>query len=310
MRGFLFYVGAHSLITKTYAKNSMDVLVGTSLIAAFVAGVAALFAPCCITVLLPAYLGNIFKEKYKIFFMTFIFFLGVATVFLPIGLGASFLATTFSEYHNTIFTVGGIFLMMLGLSMLLGKKFSTPMTMRSRMKGRISSVYVLGIFSAIATTCCAPVLAGVLALSVTSGTIMWGMLYTLAYVIGMTLPLFIIALLLDKVNITERFTNAKNTVRIAVGRYSWQISVSELISGLIFFLMGGYITYLAFSDRLFTHSKYQLEMNMYNAKFLQAINGFVAYIPEYIWAALFIGVVVYISRIFIQQLNKQNHEQK
>ncbi|KKT96799.1 MAG: Cytochrome c biogenesis protein transmembrane region, partial [Parcubacteria group bacterium GW2011_GWA2_45_15] len=30
----------------------MDVLVGTSLVAAFVAGVAALFAPCCITVLL------------------------------------------------------------------------------------------------------------------------------------------------------------------------------------------------------------------------------------------------------------------
>ena len=52
----------------------MEILVGTSLIAAFVAGVAALFAPCCITVLLPSYLGNIFKEKYKIFFMTFIFF--------------------------------------------------------------------------------------------------------------------------------------------------------------------------------------------------------------------------------------------
>jgi len=70
----------------------MEALVGTSLIAAFVAGVAALFAPCCITVLLPSYLGSIFREKYKIFFMTFIFFLGIATVFLPIGLGASYLA--------------------------------------------------------------------------------------------------------------------------------------------------------------------------------------------------------------------------
>ena len=54
----------------------METLVTTSLIAAFVAGVAALFAPCCISVLLPSYLGNIFKEKYKIYSMTFVFFFG------------------------------------------------------------------------------------------------------------------------------------------------------------------------------------------------------------------------------------------
>src|SRR4030067_333378 len=155
----------------------MEILVGTSLVAAFVAGVAALFAPCCITVLLPSYLGNVFREKYKIFFMTFIFFLGVLTVFLPIGLGASFLAQLFSKYHNVIFTVGGIFLITLGIMMLFGKKFgTTPTSIRDGMKRHVSSIYVLGIFSAIATTCCAPVLAGGLTLSVASGTVMWGML--------------------------------------------------------------------------------------------------------------------------------------
>ncbi|HBD24481.1 MAG: Cytochrome c biogenesis protein transmembrane region [Parcubacteria group bacterium GW2011_GWF2_40_69] len=288
----------------------METLVGTSLIAAFVAGVAALFAPCCITVLLPSYLGNIFKEKYKIFFMTFVFFLGVLTVFLPIGLGASFLAQAFSEYHNIIFTVGGIFLIVLGLTMLFGKKFTTPTSVRDGMKRHVSSIYVLGIFSAIATTCCAPVLAGVLTLGVASGTIVWGALYTLAYVVGMTLPLFIIAAFLDKANLTERFTNARKTVAMRIGGFSWRITVSELISGLIFLLMGGYITYLAFSNKLFTHSSYQLEMNLWNAKFLGAINGFVTLIPEYIWALLFIGVVASISYVFIKQYKKQKYEQK
>ena len=282
----------------------MDVLVGTSLIAAFVAGVAALFAPCCITVLLPSYLGNIFKEKYKIFFMTFIFFLGVLTVFLPIGLGASYLAQLFSQYHNAIFTVGGIFLVVLGVTMLLGKKFTTPTSVRDGMKGHVSSVYVLGIFSAIATTCCAPVLAGVLALSVASGTIVWGALYTLAYVVGMTLPLFIIAIFLDKANLTERFTNAKKTVAMRIGGFSWKITVSEMISGLIFLLMGTYITYLAFSNKLFTHSSYQLEMNLWNARFLGAINGWTTLIPEYVWALLFVGIVVSISYVFIRQYRK------
>jgi len=288
----------------------METLVGTSLIAAFVAGIAALFAPCCITVLLPSYLGNIFKEKYKIFFMTFVFFLGVLTVFLPIGLGASFLAQAFSKYHNVIFTVGGIFLVMLGITMLLGKKFTTPTSVRDGMKRHVSSIYVLGIFSAIATTCCAPVLAGVLTLGVASGTIVWGALYTLAYVVGMTLPLFIIAAFLDKANLTERFTNAKKTVAMRVGGFSWRITISELISGLIFLLMGGYITYLAFSNKLFTHSSYQLEMNLWNAKFLGAINGFVTLIPEYIWALLFIGIVASISYVFIKQYKKQKNEQK
>ena len=288
----------------------METLVGTSLIAAFVAGVVALFAPCCITVLLPSYLGNIFKEKYKIFFMTFVFFLGVLTVFLPIGLGASYLAQLFSKYHNIIFSVGGIFLVVLGITMLFGKKFTTPTSVRDGMKRHVSSIYVLGIFSAIATTCCAPVLAGVLTLSVASGTILWGALYTLAYVVGMTLPLFIIAAFLDKANLTERFTNAKKTVAMRIGGLSWRITVSELISGLIFLLMGGYITYLAFVDKLSMRSDYQLEMNLWNAKFLTVINGFVKIIPEYIWAFLFIGIVAWVSYIFIKQYKKQKYEQK
>lgn len=288
----------------------METLVGTSLIAAFVAGVAALFAPCCITVLLPSYLANIFKERYKIFFMTFIFFLGVASVFLPIGLGASFLAQLFSKYHNIIFTVGGVFLVALGLMMLFGKSFATPTSVRDGMKRYVSSIYLLGIFSAIATTCCAPVLAGVLTLSVASGTIMWGMLYTLAYVVGMTLPLFIIAAFLDKANLTERFTNAKKTVGMKIGNFSWRITVSELVSGLIFLLMGGYITYLAFVNKLFTHSDYQLEMNLYNARFLKSINGVVSIVPEYVWALAFIGVIVYATYVFIKQYKNQKNGQK
>ena len=49
-----------------------SILLQTSLIAAFVAGIVALFAPCCISFLLPAYLGNVFKEKEKVVLMTLI----------------------------------------------------------------------------------------------------------------------------------------------------------------------------------------------------------------------------------------------
>ncbi len=285
----------------------MELLVGTSLIAAFVAGVAALFAPCCVGILLPSYLGNVFKERYKVFFMTFIFFLGILTVYLPIGLGASFLAQLFSRYHNIIFSVGGIFLIVLGLSMLFGKKFTTPTTVRDSFKKYVSSVYLLGIFSAIATTCCAPVLAGVLALSVASGTILWGAIYTLAYVMGMTLPLFIIAILLDKYNLTEKIAKVGKTVGLRIGSFRWRISISELVSSIVFLGMGGYITYLAFNNKLFSHSDYQLDMNIGSAKFLNYINNFVKFVPEYVWGLLFMGLVGYFVYVFIKQY--KNHEQ-
>src|SRR4030065_1024034 len=104
----------------------MDVLIGASLITAFVAGMAALFAPCCISVLLPSYLGSIFREKYKVVAMTFLFFLGILTVFLPIGLGFSALAQFFKQYHNVVFLLGGGFLFVLGIIILTKNTFSLP----------------------------------------------------------------------------------------------------------------------------------------------------------------------------------------
>jgi len=93
-----------------------------------------------------------------------------------------------------------------------------------------------------------------------------------------------------------------------IGGLAWRVSVSEFISGLIFLLMGGYITYLAFSNQLFVHSEYQLEMNLLNAKFLNAISGFTGLIPEYVWAALFVGIAAWASYVFIKQYKNKKYE--
>ncbi|MFA5991637.1 MAG: cytochrome c biogenesis protein CcdA [Candidatus Doudnabacteria bacterium] len=288
----------------------MPTLVTTSLIAAFVAGVAALFAPCCISVLLPSYLGNIFKEKYKIYSMTFVFFLGILTVFLPIGLGATLLAAQFSRFHNQIFTLGGLFLIVLGISMLFGKGFSTPTSVRDRFKKHVASIYVLGIFSAIATTCCAPVLAGVLALSAASGKVIWGLVFTLAYVIGMVLPLFIVSVFLDKVDLAKKLANVKKTVQMKLLGHSWTITISELISGLIFLGMGGYITYLAFNNKVAMSSDYQLQMNLFLAGFQTKISGLTSAVPNFVWAIIIVAVFIGLIALFIKQSKSKNHEQE
>src|SRR3989338_10479576 len=191
----------------------MDLLVSASIVSAFIAGVAALFAPCCITVLLPSYLGSIFHEKRKVFLMTFVFFLGILLVFLPLGLGLAAFGQVLSRYHNIIFAFGGAFLLLLGLSLIFGVHISLPFRVHPVLKANnVFSVFTLGIFSGIATTCCAPVLAGVFALSVLPASFLLGGAYTLAYVLGMVVPLFILSALLDKGKFTQKFFTFRKTV--------------------------------------------------------------------------------------------------
>ncbi len=285
----------------------MDLLIGSSLAAAFIAGVAALFAPCCVTVLLPAYLGSLFREKTKLFFMTFLFFLGIATVFLPIGLGAAALTKLFSEYHNIIFSFAGILLIFLGIVMFLGIRFSLPFEVHPVLKNHHAfSVYMLGILSAIATTCCAPVLAGVLALTVLPGSILWGAIYTLSYVLGMVAPLFIIALFLDKVNLTKKFMIFRKSFSFSLFGKIRAITIAESISAVTFLVMGVFILLLAIRNKLFVHSSYQLNVNIYLTKLLDSISGFLKFIPEYFWAIAIVVLLVLIIKKAFKSFKQEN----
>lgn len=249
----------------------MEILIITSLIVAFIAGIAALFAPCCITVLLPAYLGSIFRQKRTVLLMTFVFFLGLLVVFLPLGLGVAGLGQIFSQYHNTIFTFGGLFLLFLGVSILLGIHFSLPFSLNRNTKvSGAGSVFILGIFSGFATLCCAPVLAGVVALSALPGSVFWGGMYSLVYVFGMVLPLFIIAFFVDKTNITEKLGVFKKRI--------FYLTVADIISGITFLLMGILILYLAKTNQLaMGGGEYQITINIYMAKLTNIIKQYLLF---------------------------------
>lgn len=287
-----------------------DLLVSTSIVAAFVAGIAALFAPCCITVLLPSYLGSIFRERRKVFLMTFIFFLGILAVFLPLGFGFAAFGQFFSQYHNIVFTVGGLFLLVLGFTMLLGRRFSLPFHVNPTLKSHnAASVFTLGIFSGIATTCCAPVLAGVLALSVLPGSVWLGGAYTLAYVMGMVAPLFVLALLLDKSKATEKMMKARRHITYRLGSRTVSLSIPDFISGLVFVGMGALTTSLALGNRLAMQSGLQVSINIWTTKFLQSIQGIIDLLPQSWWAVLFVVFFLgLILRAVYLIIHEQHHE--
>lgn len=239
----------------------METLIVASLITAFIAGIAALLAPCCVTVLLPSYLGSIFRERRKVLFMTFVFFLGILAVFLPLGMGIGGLGKLLSKYHDPIFIIGGLFLLLLGTSTLLGLRFSMPFSIHPKLKvASAGSVFLLGIFSGFATLCCAPVMAGVIALSILPGSILWGGLYSLLYVLGMVAPLFLLAWLLDKNDFAKKLMGSHKT--------------ADLISGATFLLMGVLILYLAKTNQLaMGGGQFQTTVNIYLNQLVQTITS-------------------------------------
>lgn len=284
-----------------------ELLIGASLVAAFIAGNAALFAPCCITVLLPAYLGSIFRQKKTIFLMTFIFFLGVLAVFLPIGLGIGILGEFFAQFHNQLFIAGGIFLIFLAFSILLGMHFYLPFSPKSNVKVTgAASVFGLGIFSGFATLCCAPVLAGVMALAVLPSSIFWGAMYSIAYVLGMVIPLFILSVFLDKTNVQQKIKVFRKRIKFSVIGKEINISIAEFVSAIVFFLMGLLILYLAFTNQLAMQGNdYTLSMNI----FIAGINDFIAQkfsiIPQVFWIAGIIAVLLIVIFVAAKKFSKK-----
>ena len=284
------------------------VLIIASLVTAFIAGIAALFAPCCITVLLPAYFGSIFRQKRTIMLMTFVFFAGLLAVFWPLGLGFAALGVLFSKYHNLIFVSGGIFLLFLGISILLGIHFSLPSAHPKMKVQNAASVFVLGIFSAFATLCCAPVLAGVLALSILPGSVFWGGMYALAYVLGMVFPLFILAYFMDKSDLGNKLSFFKKQVSYSIAKKKIEITIAEMISGIMFLLMSILILYLAKMGKLAMSSDYQLSVNIFMANMTSSINSFFTKIPSITWIVMLIAVSVLTLSILLKKRKSRNLE--
>ena len=223
----------------------------TSLIAAFVAGMVALFAPCCITFLLPAYLGGVFKEKEKVLFMTFIFGLGIFVVMLPAVLGVALISKLTFRYHDIIYILGGVVMLLVSVVTFLGIKLPMPSFSKGNPTGKpdVFSVFTLGIFSGITSACCAPVLIGILALTFLSPSFFGALTIGGVYVLGMVTPLLLISLFLN--NKMPKFAVLRRPVATITifGRYT-PLILSNLIGATVFFLTGILILILSYKGSL------------------------------------------------------------
>lgn len=217
----------------------METFTSISFLAAFVAGMVALFAPCCITYLLPAYFGNIFRERKRVLAMTFIYSLGIFTVMLPVVLGAKALSLLFFRLHDQTYYIGGGFMIILAILAFLGIKL--PMiNLHRKNGGRVDvwSTYTLGIFSGVTSACCAPVLIGVMTLSTLSPTLFTALGVGVFYVLGMVAPLYLASALIDRKNILDRPLMRKSVGMINLFGKEYYILVSNMLAAAVFLITG------------------------------------------------------------------------
>lgn len=273
----------------------MNILFQTSIIASFLGGMLVLFAPCCITFMLPAYFAYTFKQKKAILLMTFVFFLGVATILVPIGLGVSFLSQLFKGYHTQVFYLGGILMILLAFLSFSGKKFNPPFKTAPLLKKHdVFSVFGLGLFSGLASSCCAPVLAGVLTLTALSAGTFQALILSIVYVFGMVFPLFILAYFWDSFKWSESRLVRGITLRFKLAGNLFIMHSTNLITGVVFLAIGIYVLYLAAKGKVTSVSPSQTmfiaRMTLIQKKILSVTNG----IPDWFFLLLALLIIVFL----------------
>lgn len=208
----------------------MEVLFAGSLAAAFAAGLVAFFAPCCAGVMLPTYLAAISGgSRLRVARASALYVLGIAAVVLPITLGASALAFLLSDWHAQLFVLGGVMMLLVAAWLWSGTMLRLHVP-KPALTGSAASVFGLGAFSGAATACCAPVLAGAVALSATTADVVGGLLLGAAYVMGLVAPLIPLGLLAGRAR--GRVHDPRLTLRFR--GYEKPLTLSRLAGTVLF----------------------------------------------------------------------------
>ena len=285
-----------------------NIFFGGSVIASVIAGMIALFAPCCISVMLPAYFASSFQNRRLLVAVTFLFAAGVATVVLPIAMGATALTRLITTEHTTVFVSGGLIMLGLAVYLILGGQMHLPMPGR-RAGGRAGplSIYSLGIFSGVATSCCAPVLAGIIALSGVASSFAVALTLGTAYVFGMVAPLFVLSLLWDKVDWKARGLFRPRTLTWRLGPIRRSISATNLATAVLLALMSFGMIWLGLtSDGMPSSADWQARMTGRLQHYGKHATDAIGWLPG--WAALGILVLTlaWLSRRALQQVGWAN----
>ncbi|MFA5861620.1 MAG: cytochrome c biogenesis CcdA family protein [Candidatus Thermoplasmatota archaeon] len=215
---------------------------------AFLGGMLALLSPCS-GMLLPAFFAYTFAQPRRLLLATYTFYLGLATVFVPLGFASSLLARWLRAAPDTLYMIGGLTLIVLGALALAPRGASrimlpgAPALLARTQASPLETwrPYLLGMTFGVATTSCiAPILGGLAALAATGGvTALQSIPLFLTFALGIATPLFLLALASHKraAKLARRWST--RTIALPWG----QVPLTQAITG--FLLLGLGVLFIA-----------------------------------------------------------------
>lgn len=198
-----------------------------SLLGAFLGGVLTLLSPCSV-MLLPAFFAYAFSSPGALLARTGVFFLGLATALVPLGLLAGSLGAWVNQHRFTLVSVAAVLVILLGAAMLLGVRMPGMMRQRGAASASIASVFALGTVYGLAGVCAGPMLGAALAFAAFGGNALAGGLVLLVFAAGMTVPLLVLALLWERLPAVRRLVRPRELV---IGR--WRNAWTNIVGGAL-----------------------------------------------------------------------------
>ncbi len=273
----------------------------SSLIAAFLGGVLALFAPCCVVSLMPTFVGTALRQgRLRLPFTTLVFAAGVGSVLLPVVWGVGALGHVFAAYHRTVYLVVGIALLAIGIASFVGRAPAIPMpTFRYRpgRHGGSASTFLLGAVSGVVSSCCAPVLVGVIALSALSATPIGGLGLGVSYVFGMVAPLFVAALVWERWSLGDRL-KSRLFRRDAIVVLGEPVPWTDFAAGAIFLAMAAMALAIAVTGQATITPDFLAEWTRWSAGVAGTAALVLGRLPVWAQVAVLAGLVCCLTAAF------------
>jgi cytochrome c biogenesis protein CcdA len=190
-------------------------------VAAFVAGVLTLLAPCG-ALLLPASLAYSLGGRLALVRRGLLFLAGLATVLVPLGTSAGIVGTLLIVHRGTSILIAGLVLVGLGIVQARGGWRVVP----ARVLEHRLSAFQLGLVYAMGGFCSGPLLGGVLTVAAASASVPLAVGLMLVYALGMALPLFALVAVWQRIELR------------------WVRQHAELVSGCLLAALGvGFIVF-------------------------------------------------------------------
>ncbi|MFT4199162.1 cytochrome c biogenesis CcdA family protein [Gordonia sp. (in: high G+C Gram-positive bacteria)] len=202
------------------------------LLGAFLGGVLTLLSPCSV-MLLPAFFSYAFASPGALLARTGVFYLGLITTLVPLGVLAGTLGAFVNEHRTTFVHVAAGIVIVLGVVMLAGIPIPALSRTTSASGTSTAAVYALGTVYGLAGVCAGPLLGAVLTYAALGGNAVMGGITLMVFAAGMVVPLLLLAFAWDRLPVVQRLVRPRE---VRIGR--WHNTWTSIIGGILTIAVG------------------------------------------------------------------------